>query len=55
MHKLLTIAALLILSGCAAPQEQVLKKMPSASARAGNPVNCTTIHERLTTAYTTCK
>ena len=54
MHKLLTIAAMLILGGCAAPQEQVLKQVPSASAApAGTSVNCTTINERLTT-HTIC-
>lgn len=54
MHKLLTIAALLVLSGCAAPQEQDLKRMPSASAApAGSPVNCTTINERLA-SHTVC-
>jgi hypothetical protein len=48
MHKLLTIAAMLVLGGCAAPQEQVLKQMPSASpAPAGKPVNCTTTSERM--------
>jgi uncharacterized lipoprotein YmbA len=55
MHKLLTIAVLLVLGGCATPKEQVLKQMPSASpGPADTPVNCTTIH-RLTTTYTTCK
>jgi len=48
MHKLLTIAAMLVLGGCAAPQEQVLKQVPGASAApAGNPVNCTTVSERM--------
>lgn len=43
VHKLLTIVVMLALGGCAAPQEQVLKKLPSASpAKAGNLVNCTT-------------
>jgi hypothetical protein len=49
MRKLLTIAAMLVLGGCAAPQEGVLKQMPSASAApASNPVNCTTTSERMT-------
>ena len=48
MHKLLAIAAILVLGGCAAPQEQVLKQVPGASpAPAGTPVNCTTISERM--------
>jgi hypothetical protein len=48
MHKLLTIAAMLVLGGCAAPQEQVLKQVPSASAApAGKPVNCTATSERM--------
>jgi hypothetical protein len=54
MHKFLTIAAMLVLGGCAAPQEQALKQMPSASAApAGTPVNCTTVNERLTN-HTVC-
>jgi hypothetical protein len=54
MHRLLTIAAMLVLGGCAAPQEQVLKKMPSASAApVGSPVNCTTVNERLAN-HTVC-
>jgi hypothetical protein len=49
MRKLLTIAAMLVLGGCAASQEQVLKQMPSAApAPAGTPVNCTTTSERMT-------
>jgi uncharacterized lipoprotein YajG len=48
MHKLLTIAAMLVLGGCAAPQEGVLKQVPSVfAAPAGNPVNCITTSERL--------
>jgi len=55
VHKLLTIAAMLLLAGCAAPQEQVLKKVPTASAApAVKPVNCTTIRERNLTTYTVC-
>ena len=54
MHKLLTVATLLMLGGCAAPQEQVLKQMPSVSpAQAGKPVNCIAKHERMT-SYTIC-
>jgi hypothetical protein len=54
MHKLLTIAAMLVLGGCAAPQEQVLKQMPSVSPQTRDPVNCTTVSERLT-SHTTCQ
>ena len=54
MQKLLTIVVLLALGGCAAPQEQALKKLSSvAPAQAHNPVNCTTQY-RLNTSYTTC-
>ena len=52
MHKLLTIAAMLVLCGCAAPQEQALKQMPSASP--AHPVNCTTIRDRVMTSRTVC-
>ena len=56
MRKLLTIAALLVLGGCAAPQEQVLKRMPIASsAQAAKPVNCITTRERNLTVTTICK
>jgi hypothetical protein len=54
MHRVLTIAAMLVLGGCAAPQEQVLKQMPSVSPQTRDPVNCTTVSERLT-SHTTCQ
>ena len=56
MHKSLAFAAVFALAGCtAAPQDQVLKKMPIASqAKDGDPVNCVTEYRTNNASYTTC-